>query len=161
MTKVHCLIAPNKFLPILNLKQNDQYDAIFNTFSSKVTKQQQDIFNFALYRLQYSQAPSKGCLVHVRLLLFFSWVLTSYVLLVTSFAAIGVGKRAIRSIHVKISGRSSLAENTREVRVTVMAPKSAVNVAPLAAPMPATLLIHSPHLDPKCKHVEKMGASSI
>lgn len=39
-----------------------------------------------------------GCtvsaVVHVRLLLFSSWVLTSYVFLVTNFAAIGVGKQA-------------------------------------------------------------------
>lgn len=42
------------------------------------------------------------------------WVLTSYVFLVTSFAAILVGKRGIRSHHVKISGRSSLDEDTEE-----------------------------------------------
>lgn len=55
------------------------------------------------------------------LLLFFSWVLTSYVFLVTKFAASGVGNRAIRSRHVKISGRSSLAKCGLEMRVTAMA----------------------------------------
>lgn len=55
---------------------------------------------------------SRGWLNHV-VLLFFGWVLTSYVFLVTSFAAIGVGKRGIRSSHVKFSGRSSLADNLK------------------------------------------------
>lgn len=48
-------------------------------------------------------------------LIFFSWALTTYVFLVTNFAAIGVGKLGIRSSHVKISGRSSL-ENSTDAR---------------------------------------------
>jgi hypothetical protein len=79
---------------------------------------------------------------------------TSYVFVVTEFEAIGVGKRAIRSNHVKISGRSSLDENRTQVRVTAMAPESALQprLPPRRAPR------GPPCLDLTC--VEKLGENS-
>ncbi|KAJ3643300.1 hypothetical protein Zmor_026022 [Zophobas morio] len=120
----------------LNLKRDhfDENDAIFNTFSNKVAKRLVDIVKTSAQNTGYTESPPpKGCLDHVgTVLLFFSWVLTTYVFVVTEFAAIGVGKRAIRSNNVKISGRSSLDENRTQVRVTAMAPESALTTAPRA-----------------------------
>lgn len=69
----------NKIRPNLNLKHKTQYDAIFNTFSINVAKHEHDIFSSAPHNTELQSQPSKGRLVHVGLLLFFSWVLTSYV----------------------------------------------------------------------------------
>lgn len=64
---------------------NNIYDAIFVTFHINVLKRTFVILIKTL-NLSYSLNKSpctKGCLIHV-VLLFFSWVLTSYVFLVTS-----------------------------------------------------------------------------
>lgn len=80
----------------------------YSTFCTRAQKLERDISAAAV-----SPPSPKGC-HHGGSLVLRRWVLTSYVFLVTSFAAILVGKRGIRSHHVKISGRSSLDEDTEE-----------------------------------------------
>lgn len=83
----------------------------YSTFCTRTPKLARDIFTDAVASLTTVAEGMPSCRI---VTLLRQWVLTSYVFLVTSFAAILVGKRGIRSHHVKISGRSSLDEDTEE-----------------------------------------------